>query len=208
MSEPHDQGDELQAIWRSDSASPRKEDYSMILQLVREKGRTLHEFLRGEDKANYMTLFFVPMVAFIAWRAWWRARSPLMSLGFLLQALTLVATGVVTWFNARGARAALENDRDLCAYQKNLLHFIEGRIRLLRSFMYWLGVPLLLGVALAGYPLARPFLAPLWSIVVVVAVCLVLAYFVWRGYAVKRVADLRRRKEEIQSLLHDMDEAE
>ena len=72
MNLPHDHEDELQSIWRKDAADSRKEDYTMTLQLVREKGRTLHEFLRGGDTVSYMLLVFVPVVGtalFLYWKS-------------------------------------------------------------------------------------------------------------------------------------------
>jgi hypothetical protein len=34
---------------------------------------------------------------------------------------------------------------------------------------------------------------------------MVFEYYIWRGYDVKRVKELERRKGEMQSVLHDMD---
>jgi len=203
MNLSHDHEDELQSIWRKDAADSRKEDYTMTLQLVREKGRTLHEFLRGGDTVSYMLLVFVPVLILNAWR--WR----MFRLGNLVLAITLAAMGVVTWINARRASAALENDWDLRAYQENLLHFIDERIRYLRNVKYWFGIPFLFGLSILAYSIAHHFTANAWSILAITSVWFPFGYCVlWYCIEKKGVVDLKRRRDDVESLLRNMDQTE
>ncbi len=173
----------------------------MLLRLVQEKKSALQDFFEGEDRVSYMiALSFAPLTAVAAWKA--RAL-PWMEFGFLLMTLTFAAGAVVTWLYQRKARKLWRMDINLSEYQTQLLRFFDLQIRFSRSVKYWHAIPLFMGFSFAIYPIVSRFVPRPWSVAVVGVVFAALEYGVWRMHDVQRVADLRRRRREVEELLQD-----
>lgn len=200
----HSQPDDLQSLWRNGDTKPVKEDYSIMLRIAQEKQRSLEEFLHGEDSNNYLlALCLAPFFALITWMT---RRNPMMELGNLVITLTLIAGAVVTWVNHRKAIPMLKIDLSVREYQARLLQLYDREIHFSKSIKYWYMIPLLCGVSLVGYPILHHFQLPqISSILLLAALFVALETYVWRVSDVKRVADLKRRKTEMQSVLDDMD---
>jgi hypothetical protein len=161
MNSPHTEPDDLQSLWLKDNSTPSTEDYSIMLRIVQEKQRSLQDFLRGEDTANYLLALLAPLTAVYIWLR----PIPMMQLGNLILTLTLISGGVVTWINNRRARPLLKIDLSIREYQSLLLQFYDQQIRYSKSIKYWYAIPISLGISLAGYPILRHFLlSPPWSI--------------------------------------------
>ncbi len=200
----HSQPDDLQSLWRNCDTKPVKEDYSIMLRIAQEKQRSLEEFLHGEDSNNYLlALCLAPVFALITWMT---RRNPVMELGNLVITLTLIAGAVVTWVNHRKAKPLLKIDLSVREYQARLLQLYDREIRFSKGIKYWYMIPLLCGVSLIGFPILHHFLVPqLWSILLLGALFVALESYVWRISDVKRVADLKRRKTEMQGVLDELD---
>jgi hypothetical protein len=206
MITPHSQPDDLQSLWRTNDTKPIKEDYSIMLRIAQEKQRSLQEFLHGEDSTNYLlALCLAPVFAVATWTT---RTNPVMQLGNLVITLTLVAGAVITWVNHRRAESLLKIDLSVREYQMQLLQFYDRQIRFSKGIKYWYVIPLFCGISLVGYPILRHFLLPqLWSILIFAVIFAGFESYVWRVSDVKRVADLKRRKTEMQSILDDIDPA-
>jgi hypothetical protein len=62
-----------------------------------------------------------------------------------------------------------------------------------------------LGAGLVDYPIVAYFLGKMWSIVIVAGLVVICWIGVWHMHDVRAVSDLRRRREEVQQLLDEMD---
>jgi hypothetical protein len=203
MIPPHSQPDDLQSLWRNDNTKPIKEDYSIMLRIAQEKQRSLQEFLRGEDSTNYMlALCIAPLTAAYIWLR----PIPMMQLGNLVITTTLIAGALVTWVNHLRADRLLKLDLSVREYQAQLLRLYDRQIRFSKSIKYWYVIPLFFGISLVGYPILHQFRLPqFWSILLFLTLFVVFEFYVWRMCDVKRVSDLQRRKNEMQSVLNEMD---
>lgn len=207
MISSHSQPDDLQSLWRGGKTNPMTEDYSIMLRIAQEKQHSLRDFLRGEDSATYMlTLCLAPLLAFATWRT---GKIPIMQLGNLVLTLTLVVGALVTWINRLKANRLLELDLSVRDYQVQLLRFYDRQIRISKGIKYWCVIPLFFGFSLVGYPIAGFFHFALpWFVLAILALFAGFEYYTWLACDVKRVKDLKRRKDEMQSLLDEMDRAQ
>ncbi len=205
MNVPHDESDDLQEIWRKDSPESKAEENSMMLRLVQDKGRSLQDWLRGEDMTSYIiALSFAPLTALAVWKS---RPVLLMQIGYSMMTAILVAGAIVTWINQRRATALLRNlDISVREYQTHVVEVLEQRIRFSRGIKYWYAIPLFLGFSLAIYPIVRHYLPQPWSILLVAVMFMALEYSTWRMHDLKRVPDLQRRKEDLEHLLREMEQ--
>jgi len=204
MSRAEDQPDDLQKLWQETGGqSGRKEDHSMILRLAQEKQKSFLDLLRAENMTAYViSLSFAPLTAMAAWKA--RQSLWLLS-GYLLMTATLVAGAIVVWLNARRANATARIDLSTREHQQRLIDFYDSRVLFSKSIKYWYALPLFLGAGLVGYPIVGYFLGKMWSIVIVSGLLVICWVGVWHMHDVRAVGDLRRRREEVQQLLDEMD---
>jgi hypothetical protein len=191
MRRADDQPDDLQELWQETGEQSGKEDHSMILRLVREKQKSLLD-----------PLSFAPLTAMAAWKG--RQSLWLLS-GYLLMTATLAAGAAVVWLNARRANATRKIDLSTREHQQQLIRFYDSRVLFSKSIKYWYAIPLFLGAGLVGYPIVAYFLGKMWGIFIVTGLLVVCWIGVWHMHDVRAVADLRRRREEVQHLLDEMD---
>ncbi len=205
MNKPNDESDDLQDIWLKDQREPKAEENPMMLRLMREKGRSLQEWLRGEDlTGNIIALSFAPLTALAGWIS---RPILLMQIGYSMMTEILVVGAIITWVNRGRATAALRSvDGSVREYQTRVVQFLEQRIRFSRGIKYWYAIPLFLGCSLAIYPIVRHYLPQAWSILLVALMFITLEYSTWRMHDLQHVADLQRRKEDIESLLREMEQ--
>lgn len=203
MSGADDRPDDLQKLWRDTGEQPGKENHSMILRLAQEKRKSLIDLLRAQNMTAYIiSLSFAPLTAVAAWMG--RHSLWLLS-GYSLMTAILVIAAFVVWLNGRRANAAGRIDLSAREHQQHLIRFYDSRIRFSKSIKYWYAIPLFLGAGLAVYPLGVHLLGRRWGIVTVAGFLVICWIGVWHMYDVREVADLRRRREEWQGLLDEMD---
>jgi hypothetical protein len=91
-------------------------------------------------------------------------------------------------------------------YHRQLLRWYDQCIRLTATSSYWFAIPLFLGASVVLYYPALRLLPGPWGLAL-----LALLFLALSGYciatSVRAVADLRRRKSEVQGLLEEMDRA-
>lgn len=202
MSEADSQPDGLQKLWQGTTGQSQKEDHAMILRLVKQQRKSLLDLLREQNMAAYLfSLSFAPPAAVCAWKS---RPLPWMACGYLLMTATLVAGAAIVWLEARRAHAAGGVDLSRREHQQRLVQFYDSRIRFSKSIKYWYAIPLFLGAGLAGYPIGAHFLGRMWGTVAVAGFLLACWVGVWRMHDLRGVADLRRRREELQELLDEM----
>lgn len=194
--------DDLQKVWREDHAELNGEDVSMTIQLLREKQRSLRDLIWGQDLAEYMlSLALAPITALAAWRA----KAPIIQLGYGIATIMLVASAVIIWVNERGTSRFHDIDSNVLEYHRRLLQLYDRRIRFLKSVKFWYAIPLLFGVSLVMLPLFVRILPLPWGIVLFSGLLPIVWLGVWRMNNVRRVGELRRRREEVQRLIEQMD---
>jgi hypothetical protein len=202
MSEADNQPDGLQSLWQGTSGQSQKEDHSMILRLVQQRQKSLLELLREQNMTAYViSLSFAPLTAMAAWKG---RQSLWLLLGYLLLTATLVAGAAIVWLEARRASATGRVDSSRREHQQRLVQFYDSRIRFSKSIKYWYAIPLFLGAGLVGYPIGVHFLGRMWGTAAVAGFLLACWIGVWHMHDVRAVADLRRRREELQELLDEM----
>lgn len=183
--------DDLQEIWRS-----------MTVQVLREKQRSLRDLISGQDLAEYLlSLALAPLTALSAWKA----RASVMQLGYAIMTVMLVGATVIIWVNERKTRSFGRIDSNVMEYHRRLLELYDRRIRFLKSVKFWYAIPLFFGAGLAVLPLSLRVLPPPWGIVLLSGLLLIAWIGVWHMNDVRRVGELRRRREEVESLIEQMD---
>ncbi len=202
MNSLENQPDDLQRIWRKDDSKPLRKENVMLLRLVQEKKTSLRDFFQGEDRVSYViALSFAPLTAVAAWKS--RAL-PWMQFGYLLMTLTLISGATVTWLYQRRATGLWRMDESLKDYQDQLLRFLNRQISFSKTVKYWYAVPLFAGFSFAIYPIVSRFLAQPWNLVAVASLFAMLEWSVWRMHDVQRVADLERKRREVEDLLREL----
>ena len=203
MREPRDQSDELQAIWQRNDAGQSREEITMHVKLLREKRRSLHDFIQGGSSNPYLlVLSFAPLFALLTWKT---RQIPLMRIGNLIVASVLLAGALATWLYQRSERRLDQVDLNMRDFQTLLLRFINRSIAFSRGIKFWFTPLLFLGIALATYPALSHFWSPTLCIVALGLVFLGFEYSVWIMCDLRRVEELQRRKSEVESLLKEMD---
>jgi len=202
MNRREDPSDELQKIWRHDFMESKMEDTAMITILLQEKRRSFHYLVQGQNLAEYMlTLALAPLTALAAWKA----DVLVIQLGYQILTVTLVLGAAVIWLNDRKAHVGGKIELSVREYHEELLESYERRIRFLKSGKYWGAIPLFFGASLVILPALGRVLPSPWDIVMLSALLLVAWIGIWHMNDVRRVADLRQMKDEIQTLLEQMD---
>lgn len=203
MNGPEPHPDELQELWQGNTEHTWKEDDTVLLRLAQEKQRSLFDVLREQNMSAYLlSLSFAPLTALAAWRG---RQSAWLFTGYLLMTLTLAIGALVVWRNARAARRAERLELSRREHQQQLVDFHNARIRFARSVKYWYAAPLFLGAGLVCFRIAWHFLGATWGGLLVGALVLACWLGVWHMHDVRGVADLRRRRDELQQLLDEMD---
>ncbi len=206
MSGDDSHGDDLRKLWQTTGEQPQREDHSMNLRLAREKQRSLFDVLREQDMTAYIiSLSFAPLTA---WCAWSGRRSLWLLAGYLLMTVTLAAGAAAVWRNARRARRAERIDLSRREHQQQLIRFHDARIRFSKSVKYWYAIPLFAGGGLVLYPITAHFLGRMGGLLLVAGFLLICWISVWHMHDVRGVADLRRRRDDLQQLLDEMNRTE
>jgi len=199
MSGPDEASEELQKIWQEGRANAAEQEISMIVRLVREKQRSFQDLVRAQNLTVYLfSLSFAPLTGLAAWKA-----HPWMpfGLGYLIMTATLVIGAALVWFTHRSILRPI--DLSVRDYHRQLLQWYDKRIRLTTTSSYWYALPLILGAGLVLYPATR-LLPAHWGLVLLAALFVLLAR-VTIGTSLRGVADLRRQREEVRSLIEEMD---
>ena len=175
----------------------------MRVKLLREKRRSLHDFIQGGSSNNYLlALSFAPLFGLLTWKT---REIPLMWMGNLIVALVLLAGALATWLYQRSERRLDQVDMNMRDFQMLLLRFINRSIAFSRAIKFWFVPLLFLGIALAAYPSLSRFWSPALCLVALAVVFLGFEYSVWTVCDLRRVGELQRRKIEVESLLKEMD---
>lgn len=202
MNRGTDPPDDLQKIWREDHAESKGEDASMTVQLLREKQRSLRDLVRGQNLAEYvLSLAFAPLTALAAWKA----RASIIQLGYGIMTVMLIASAVVIWVNDRGMNLFRDIDLNVAEYHRKLIRLYDRRIRFLKSVKFWYAIPLFFGASLVMLPLFVRILPSPWGILSLSGLLLAAWLGVWHMNDIRRVRELRRRREEVQKLIEQMD---
>jgi len=174
----------------------------MILLLLQEKQRSLRDLIEGQDLAEYLvSLALAPLTAWAAWKA----RAPIVQFGFGIMTLMLVASTAIIRVSERGTARFRNIDSSIVEYHRRLLQSYDTRIRFLKSVKFWYAIPLFVGAGLVLRPLFERNLPAPWDIVVLAGLLLIPWLGVRHMNDVRRVGELRRRRDEVQSLLEEMD---
>jgi hypothetical protein len=193
--------DDLQKAWREDQAESNGGQVLMNIQLLREKHRSLRDLIWGQDLAEYvLSLAFTPLTAFAAWKA----KASVIQFGYGIITIVLVAGAFIIWLNERGLRFDYF-DSNVTEYHRRLLQLYDRRIRFLKSVKFWYAIPLFTAASLVMLPLSTTILAMPWGFVLLSVLLLIAWLGVWHMNDVRRVGELRRRREEVQQLIEEMD---
>lgn len=153
-----------------------------------------------QDPSDRQDLF--QEIALALWTAWPRFRADASERTWTIM---LVASAVVIWVNERGTSRFHDIDSNVLEYHRRLLQLYDRRIRILKSVKFWYAIPLLFGVSLVMRPLFVRILPTPWGIVLFSGLLLIVWLGVWQMNDVRRVGELRRRREEVQRLIEQMD---
>jgi amino acid permease len=204
MKEPQDQDNELQSIWQRNDAPQSEEEITMDMKLLQEKRRSLHDFVQGGSSNNYLlVLSFAPLFALGIWKT---RQLALMQIGNLIVMVVLLAGALATWLYQRSERRLDQVDLNMRDFQRLLLHFIDRSIAFSKGIKFWFAPALFFGIALAAYPVLNRFWSPALCIAALSSVFVCFEYSVWKMEDLRRVRELQRRKNEVESLLKEMDE--
>lgn len=200
-----DQGDELRSIWQRDNARHAKEEVAMSVRLLKEKRRSLHDFVQvGSTNTYLLVLSFAPLFALGVWKA---RQISLMQIGNLIVMLVLFAGALATWIYQRSERRLDQVDLDMREFQILLLRFINRSIAFSRGIRFWFAPLLFFGISLVGYPILNRFWSPALCITALSLLFACFEYSVWNMCELRQVGEFQRRKREIESLLKEMDES-
>lgn len=174
----------------------------MIIRLVKEKRRSFNEVVREQNRAEYLLILaFAPLTALFAWRA----TTLQLQLGYLMTTLTLIVAAAVIFLHYRRASMGPDEDLNVREYHRRLLETYDSRIRFLKSVKFWYAIPLLLGVTVVAFPAWNLLIHSPWNYIVHAALVLLVWLWIWHMNDVRRVADLERKKGEVQAVLAEID---
>jgi hypothetical protein len=204
MKGPQDQGDELQSIWQRNDAPESEKEIAMHMNLLQEKRRSLHDFVQGGSSNNYLlVLSFAPLFALGIWKT---RHIALMQIGNLIVMVVLLAGALATWLYQRPERRLDQVDLNTRDFQRHLIHFINQSIAFSKGIKLWFAPVLFFGIALTAYPALNHFWSPALCIVALALLFVCFEYSVWTLCELPRVEELQRRKNDVESLLKEMDE--
>jgi hypothetical protein len=203
MSEQQHPTDHLKEVWAQIGSKSSSEEHVTSLSLLREKQRSLHDFLHIASSNTYLlALSFVPLFVLLALRM----RSiVLMGVGNFIIAVVLLFGALITWLFERRADSQLDElNVSALDYQSGVLRTIEENIRFSKGIKFWFAPFLFLGISLAAFPIMTHFLPVLISFGALFGCWICFEYYVWRLHDLKRVGELQRRKVEVESLIREM----
>jgi|GEM_PF-5461857 hypothetical protein len=203
MSEPHHPDDELRRIWIQGVENSNMEQLHMNVKLLREKQRSLHDFLHIASSNTYLlALSFVPIFVLLALKL---HHISTMQIGNLLIAVVLLIGAAITWQFDRRADARLnELNLGILDYQSRFLLTIEESIKFSKSIKFWFVPALFTGISLAAFPVLNQYFPISFCAIVLFGVLVCFEFSVWRFCDRKRVRELQQRKAEVESLVKDM----
>ncbi|MCW5979170.1 MAG: hypothetical protein KIT09_13930 [Bryobacteraceae bacterium] len=201
MNASENRPDELQKVWQEDPTDSKGADVPMTIQLLREKHRSLRDLIWGQDLAEYvLALAFAPLTALAAWTA----KASIVQAGYVIMTLMLLASTAIIWISERGIRRYPHLDVSALEFHRRLIESYERRIRFLKSVKFWYAIPLFFGASLVLLPILRHALPGPWGIVTLYGLLLIAWLGVWHMNDVRRVGELRRRRDDVQGLLDRM----
>jgi hypothetical protein len=202
VNQHREQSDDLQSIWQAGDSKFSEGEINMYTKLLREKRRSLHDFVQSGNSNTYLlALSFTPLFASLAWKT--RAAS-LMLTGNLIVTVVLLVGALATWFYQRSERNLDGADLSIRDFHVLLLQFINRTIRFSKGIKYWFAPALFLGISLAAYPALNHYLAGIACVGVLALVFVLFEFAVWCMQDSGRVAELERRKSEVECLLKEM----
>ena len=187
--------DELQKLWQNENAKP--EGSTMWRALVQEKRTGWEELVRAEDQAWYLiALCFVPLTAWAAWKA----KYPLVHVGYGVMAATLVFATIATWIGGRPRPQ--ERDCNLRQHLEDLLQSYDRRSRFLRVGGWWAMGGLTAGLAavIMGMP-GSPMNPRSWAMAFVLVATANTAQWLACRYSVSKIS---RKRDEAERLLRSL----
>ncbi len=205
MSESQEHPDELQNIWLQNDAVSKMADNSTMMKLLREKHRSFHDFVHGDDYTGYIVVgIYTPITAIAAWMAQSNLQ---MKIGFILLTVMFIAAAIVTWITNRKTQILCGIDLSIRDYHRELQQLFERRIRFVKGGKYWFAIPYSFGIFLVFTPVTGLFCKKPWDILLVIGIVVLfwLSILYERDY--RMVGRLQRRKSEVDALLKRMDQA-
>jgi hypothetical protein len=198
---PQSEPDELKAIWHKETTNPEKEDYMQMLKFAQEKRNTMQEFLKRTYLWSYVLLVFVPIM--LAGNL--RIHVPAIQAGNLVLAVFLIVSALATWMFQRLDSKALRLDLSVREYRVRMLEVYDRWIWAGKTAKY-AGIPFTLGLSLIFYPMLRFYHVPLGvTVILLVAAFFVIECSFWFSADVRFVKDLKRRRDEMQGALDDLE---
>lgn len=190
--------DEYRDLWRSETSDTNAPDEERLLERVREASEAFDRKIRRRDLLE--TLAGVIVAAAFGYEAatveTWLAR---------LGALIVVGSSAfVVWWLRRARKAGPPRSPDLPVADRLRAERdqIEIQIGLLENVLWWYAGPLAVGAALFVLGLQAGAVATTATLTVIVAVCGIVWWINRR--AVRR--DLRPRRQELERLVHTLEE--
>jgi hypothetical protein len=177
--------DSLRNLWQKDN-SP-KENRMIWKHLIEEKRSRFEEQIRAGNGAEYMVAITLsPLLGLLAWKA----KFPLVQMGYGLLSLTLLAMALATWLTHR--QWPQTSDHSLRDHLTLLIACYDRRIRFLRNGKALVSLPMCGGVlaVVMGIPNQTTGLAAL-----ILTSILLLAFLAgqWWSYRDAKLAILKKR---------------
>lgn len=177
--------DNLRNLWQKDN-SP-KENRMIWKHLIEEKRSSFEEQIRAGNGAEYMVAITLsPLLGLLAWKA----KFPLVQMGYGLLSLTFLALALATWLTHR--QWPHTSDHSLRDHLTLLIACYDRRIRFLRNGKALVSLPMCGGVlaVVMGIPNQTTGVSAL-----ILASILLLAFLAgqWWSYRDAKLAILKKR---------------